>query len=144
MRHAILSIIYGPHAPQRVVLAPGQVLRVGSGEKADLQLAKDDSLETIQFELDWDGERCELRHRARSVPTLLDGRPAAQAWAKDGAWIASGESSFIIHYELEPTHADPRPGSESALRLLRAESSLFAVVHAARRGVVVVAAPRLL
>lgn len=137
-RHAILSVVAGPDAPRRHLLAPGDVVRVGNGARADLVLERDTSLQKVHFELDWDGERAEIRVHAPPPATRLDGKPTLQAWARHGAWIEAGATQMVVTYEgtasEEVLRRTPRQQERAveALALLRAEPALFAVLDPAR------------
>lgn len=139
-RHAILSLLWARHGGRRWVLEPGDTLRVGRGDGADVVL-DDHALCRVHFELDWDGERAELRDRSHlagvRAGTRIDGLPTRQSWARHGAYIQAGASRFFVHYEAT---TPPREPPEPALRGLRArvaealsaERDLYAVLDASR------------
>ena len=108
VRHAILQVVSGPEAFRKLVLAPGDTVRVGrAGHEglADLVLA-DPGIGKLQFEIDWDGGYVEVRTRIGAIGhTLLDGKPVLQARVKHGAWLHAGSTDFIVYYEA---HTPPR------------------------------------
>jgi hypothetical protein len=121
------------------VLAPGDVLRVGSSDEADLALPQDRGLASVHFEMDWDGERSEVRSLRGHGSIRLNGAPAFQAWAKHGSWIQAGDTVFLVYYEghtpprqLPLESAARRARVEEALAGLSAEPSLYGVLDAAR------------
>lgn len=139
-RHAILSVLWSRHGGRRVLLRPGDVLRVGRGDDADVVI-DDRDLCRVHFEIDWDGERAELRDRSRLFGvergTLLDGLPALQAWARHGSVIQAGGTRFQVFYEATtPPRAAPAPALRAAraraYEALAAEPDLYAVLDAAR------------
>lgn len=140
VRHAILSLLWGRHGGRRIVLRPGDVLRVGRGDEADV-IVDDRELCRVHFEIDWDGQRAEVRDRSRHFGvqsgTRIDGRPASQAWARHGCFLQAGASRFLVHYEAttppreppDPALAEPRA---RALAALSTERNVYAVLDAAR------------
>jgi hypothetical protein len=139
-RRAILSLLWARHGGRRWVLRPGDVLRVGRGDEADVRL-DDPGLCRVHFEIDWDGERAELRDRSRLAGvrggTRLDGRPTAQAWARHGSYVEAGASRFFLHHEAEtPPREEPDPALREprrrALAELSGERDLYAVLDASR------------
>ena len=138
-RHAILSVLWGRHGGRRVVLRPGEVIRVGRDE-ADV-VVDDPALCRVHFELDWDGERSEIRDRSRHFGvrdgTRLDGLPTLQTWARHGSCIEAGASRFLVHYEATtPPREPPDPALHAprarALATLTGEPDLYAVLDASR------------
>jgi hypothetical protein len=148
-RHAIVSVVFGPDAPRRVVVRPGEVLGVGSGKGAELCLTGDPELGKLHFRLAWDGARAELR--SVEPQTLLDGLPvditraALRADApniagevRHGSWIRAGTTVFMLHHEARtppPARAqDPARAARAreALRVLGAARGLYGVLDAAR------------
>ncbi|APR79701.1 Hypothetical protein A7982_05048 [Minicystis rosea] len=137
-RHAILSLLWSRHGGRRVVLRPGDVLRIGRDTEADV-VVDDRELCRVHFELDWDGERAEIRDRSRHVGvrdgTRLDGLPTRQAWVRHGSCIEAGASRFLVHYEATtPPREPPDPALRAprarALAALSAEPDLYAVLDA--------------
>lgn len=140
VRHAILSVLWGRHGGRRIVLKPGDVLRVGRGDEADVVL-DDRELCRVHFEIDWDGERAEVRDRSRHSGvrdgTRIDGRPTQQTWARHGSFLQAGASRFLVHYEAttpprEPPDPALREPRARALSTLAAHPDLYAVLDAAR------------
>ncbi|UQA62013.1 DUF4123 domain-containing protein [Polyangium aurulentum] len=139
VRHAILQVLWGPEAFRKVILAPGDVVRVGRADEADLVLPHDAELGKIHFEVDWDGERGEVRARHGGGETLVGGRPVVQSWLKHGAWVHAGSTDFMFYYEAEtpprklpPDTPERRARVAEALAALSAEASLYGVFDAAR------------
>lgn len=139
-RHAILTVLWARHGGRRVLLRPGDVLRVGSGDEADV-VVDDRELCRVHFEIDWDGERAELRDRSRHHGvvrgTRIGGLPTQQAWARHGSYIEAGASRFLLHVEgftppREPPDPATREASAQALATLAAEPNLYAVLDTAR------------
>ncbi|WP_170229020.1 DUF4123 domain-containing protein [Polyangium fumosum] len=141
---AVLSIVTGRSAGQRVRLPLGQPFCVGRGGRADLILAHDEKMALVHFELAWDGATCRLRDRSRQG-TELDGKHVDEAELKNGAWIGAGGTRFLfrirsedLRSELPPAPPAPPPSPEmlsarrEALVVLSREKHLFAILDAAR------------
>lgn len=126
MRHAILSIAYGPDAPRRIVLAPGDVVSVGR-ENADVVLKRDPELAPRHFEIDWDGERSQLRAVAA---VTLDGARVERGWVRDRGWLEAGGTVFEFRHELPDIELE---APQTAIwRELSREANLYAVLDGAR------------
>lgn len=139
-RAAILSLLWSPRGGRRWVIRPGDVVRVGRGEEASAVVA-DRRLCRVHFELDWDGERAELRdlsHRAGvQGGTRINGLATRQSWARHGSFIEAGGSRFLLHHEGEtPPREPPDPALRDrrgrALSALAGAPDLYAVLDAAR------------
>jgi len=141
---AIVEVPWGPHRGARVVLAPGDVLRVGRhGEGLDLP--KDPQVSRIHFELEWDGARCLVRDKRSMTGTLLNGEDVKEAEVKSGDFIRAGDTLVSVNFEGF-TRRRPRPKipgrrassitrarKASVLAALAAEEgSLFAVLDPTR------------
>lgn len=132
----LISIQGGPLASRRAVIEPGQSLRVGRSERADLVVPRDAQMSAVHFELSWDGQRCFLRDRDSAKGTLVQGERVSAAELGHGAWIRAGETDFRVHVEgaTPPVSGSPSPIEEKivALEALRRCSDLFAIVDASR------------
>jgi hypothetical protein len=137
---AILSLLWARHGGLRWVLRPGDRLRVGGGEDADVVLTGR-GLCRVHFEIDWDGERAELRDRSHLAGvrggTRINGLPTRQSWARHGSYVEAGDARFFLHHEAEtPPRAPPDPALRAprlrALDALAAEPDLYAVLDASR------------
>ncbi len=140
-RRAMLELrwVHPPPRLRRVILEPGQLLRVGRTDLAHFQVPNDRQMSGVHFEISWDGASCQVQHRASTATTLLNEQPVSIADVKSGDWIRAGNSLFVVHFEgatLRPLPDDSPDETEKkscALIALRAESQpLFALVDAAR------------
>jgi Domain of unknown function (DUF4123) len=134
-KRAFLRVALGPDAARRVVLSPGDVVRVGRSEDADFSLARDRRLANIHFEIDWDGTLCHVRSRDEGCPTYVAGVSIRKAYAPNGSSLRAGDTFFTVHFEDHTPSKSPRPAhpsSGAALAALRAETHLWAVLDAAR------------
>ncbi|MEZ4293834.1 MAG: DUF4123 domain-containing protein [Polyangiaceae bacterium] len=134
-RRAILSAKVGPPGARRVLLAPGQRLKVGRTSLSDLQIPEDDSLSQEHFEITWDGETCRIQDLGTPGGTLLGGQRKDTGTVRSGGWIRAGGTDFMVHFEdlSAPaiSHAEPA-AAHAALETTRAQTPLFAVLDAAR------------
>lgn len=134
-KRAFLQVALGPEAARRVVLSPGDVVRVGRGDDVDLTLARDRRVADIHFEIDWDGTLCQVRSRDDRHPTYVSGVSIRKAYAANGSSLRAGDTFFTIHFENHTPPRDPpraHPDRGAALAALRAEPHLWAVLDAAR------------
>jgi pSer/pThr/pTyr-binding forkhead associated (FHA) protein len=158
-RRAIVAVKWGPLDGRKKVLAPGEVLRVGRGELADLVVPHDTKMSAVHFEVAWNGERCWVRDLKSAKGTRIDGEEGrAEGEIENGGWVQAGETVFTLHFEGatparvseeddddggEPTPGEPRTDvraerasrAEKALAALQAEAErapLHAVLDAAR------------
>ncbi|WP_437998534.1 DUF4123 domain-containing protein [Sorangium sp. So ce185] len=147
----IVEVRWGKLAGTKVAIDPGDTLRVGRGDMAQLAVRHDPRLSAVHFELAWDGARCTLRDLRSATGTQLGGAPVAEAEVEHGAWIRAGEADFMVYFEAHTPPPDEeddevdederrrramRQGlAERALERLRDASSrvpLYAVLDAAR------------
>lgn len=95
----IVELRWGPLAGTKVIIRPGETLRVGRGAQAELQLPHDPKVSEAHFELSWDGEVCKLRDLDSEGGTLLGGIPAPEGVVPHGGWIRAGETDFLVYIE---------------------------------------------
>ncbi len=150
----VVVVEWGPRRWQKALIHPGQSLRVGRLERADLVIPHDEKMSGLHFELAWDGARCTVRDLGSQSGTLIDGEQASTGTLGHGGWVQAGQTVFSAYVEgkipplaasgLRPPAGDdddeapeivPVAASRKAsvLALLRAEPApLFAVLDAAR------------
>jgi len=102
---AFFEILSGPQACRRVALPPGQSLKVGRTDDADVALAHDKLLSGAHFALDFDGASCRVRDLGSARGTLLEGDPVSHGEVRDGDTIIAGETWFRVRLR-------PPPGGE--------------------------------
>lgn len=135
---AIVEVRWGARKGTKAVLLPGQTLRVGRTDRADLVIEADRQLAGAHFEVTWDGERGALRALTPTEPTFLCGQRVTEGGLSNGAWIRAGETVFAFYVEEHTgprrgSGAGPTPARERALTALSAlDEPLFAVLDAAR------------
>jgi hypothetical protein len=126
----------------RVVLSPGDRVRVGRTSRSDFAVDCDEMLSQRHWELSWDGATCEARALGRAGGMLVDGEPVAHAVLRhSGAWIRAGKTDFSVFFE-DVGEAEPAAlgagGAQAAarafafLRQVADRGALFAVLDAAR------------
>jgi Domain of unknown function (DUF4123)/Inner membrane component of T3SS, cytoplasmic domain len=141
---AIVEVPWGPHRGARVVLAPGEVLRVGRHAEG-LDLPRDPQVSRVHFEIEWDGARCLVRDKRSMTGTLLNGEGIEEAEVRSGDFLRAGDTVVSVNFEGY-TRRPPRPKipgrrsnsvtrarKRSVLAALAAEKdTLFAVVDPTR------------
>jgi uncharacterized protein DUF4123/FHA domain-containing protein len=152
-QRVIVAVKWGPLDGRRAVLSPGDVVRVGRGERAGLVVPHDRQMSALHVELSWDGARCRFRDLKSATGTLRNGEPGlAEGELANGDWLRAGETVLTVHIEASTPSRDvdddPReePGAraqrlarqataEVALRAIEEEAArapLYAVLDAAR------------
>jgi predicted component of type VI protein secretion system len=131
----ILRVASGRAAFERAVLSPGEAVRVGRTDRADLVVADDRHMSAIHFSLAWSGARCVLTDGGSVEGVLLNGERAERAEVTSGAWIRAGHTDFAVHFERHtpPPEVEPHPAQAEAFAALHAEPyPPFALLDAAR------------
>ena len=133
----LVEVRWGPLRGAKVAVAPGEALSIGreprtaGAEPPALALAHDRDVHPVHATLRWDGARAALEARA---PLERNGeRVRGVVDVEHGDWLRVGESDLVLRVEgtLAPTRELEGP-SVAALAALAAESSLFAILDAAR------------
>ncbi len=133
-RRAILEVRWGPLACHKYSLEPHRTVLVGQAEPSELQIPHDKTLDVLQFDLAWDGEKGWLRNRSNQTPMQLNGMAITEGALSHGDWIRAGLTDFSFYLENPPP---PSKGEGSAnahvLSALKSRGgSLFAILDAAR------------
>lgn len=127
---AILEVRWGPLAGTRAVLRPGDTLRVGRTDGADLVVAHDALMSGVHFELSWDGARCLARDLGSATGTLLRGAPVTEAEVPHGGWLRAGTTDLCLYIEA---HTPPPEPDEDApaetLAAARWKERTLALLH---------------
>jgi hypothetical protein len=141
-RRVFLEVRGGSMAFRRVVLSPGDRVRVGRTSLADFVIAGDEHLSQLHWELSWDGAVCEVRDLGGAGGMLVGGEPKPHAvLRRSGVWIRAGRTDFSVYFEDVEEAAPTALGAgkaqvvESAFAFLREvaeRGALFAVLDAAR------------
>jgi hypothetical protein len=137
----IVLVEWGQRRWRRAAIEPGDRLRIGRFERADLVVPNDEALSGLHVELTWDGSRCTLRDLGSMTGTSLNGERVAQGELEHGDWFRAGNTVFSFYVEGKVPPWRPAPGTPEAplerkaeaLAALRAEEApLYAVLDAAR------------
>lgn len=140
-RRAMVEVrwVHPPPPVRRAVLSPGQVLRVGRTDFADLQVPNDRQMSGVHFEVSWDGARCLVRDRESAGGTWVNGEQVSEGEVKSGGWIRAGNTMFMVFFEATAERRLPEDAPEVAAKKARALAALtaeaeplFAVLDAAR------------
>jgi len=136
----IVLVEWGPKRWTKAIVAPGERLRVGRHERAELCIPHDEEMSGWHCELRWDGARASLQDLGSANGTLLNGERVQEGGILHGEWFQAGETilSVYIEGELSPW-APPRRAplglerKASVLEALRSEvAPLYAVLDMAR------------
>lgn len=107
MQRVILEVSLGPLQGTRKVLAPGERLRVGRRERADL-VVPDSLMSAPHFEIAWDGATCTLKDLKSRKGTFVSGEKVQSAELRNASWIRAGGSDFFLFFEeATPPLVDP-------------------------------------
>jgi hypothetical protein len=118
-------------AHRKMVLAPGQAIRVGRAQAMELSVPHDVEMAHAHFELAWDGVHGRVRDLKSTAGTLLGGERVEEGSVSHGDWIRAGTTDFSVYIE---GHAPPQLSAAQArvLAVLAEQEHLFAVLDAAR------------
>src|SRR5512133_68857 len=99
-QRVIVAVKWGPLDGRRAVLSPGEVLRVGRGERAGLVVPHDRQMSALHLELSWDGSRCQFRDLDSATGTLRNGEAGLTSGdLANGDWLKAGETVLTVHFE---------------------------------------------
>lgn len=93
----ILEVCRGPEACRKAALRPGQTVRVGRIERADLSIPGDTRLSGVHFAIDWVGEQPRIVDLASVGGIEVNSAKITEALLKHGDWIHAGATDFMIH-----------------------------------------------
>lgn len=138
----ILEIQNGPFAGRKIVLASGQLTRVGRTKRADFGFPHDPHMSSVHFVLECDEKSCRVRDYNSSNGTLVNGQKVSAAVLSNGDQISAGQTTFVVQVEADDVGASPIPREEDLaaaepngrlLQMLRGQfQPLFALLDAAR------------
>ena len=131
-RRAIVEILWGPLGSRKAIIAPGQTLRIGRSNRADLALPHDDRMAALHLAVSWDGERCQVRDLGSFGGTLIHGERVIEADVASGACVRAGGTTLRVSFEGRSSPEAEMPAEQAAvLRMLgRPPGALFAVIDA--------------
>jgi len=124
----IVAVKWGPLDGRRAVLAPGDVLRVGRGERASLVVPHDRQMSALHLELSWDGARCRFRDLKSAAGTSRNGEEGlTEGEVVSGDWLKVGETVLTVHLEEATPARDPADDDEPARAQRRAQAEIAEV-----------------
>ncbi len=141
-QRAIVQVRWGPSGGRKAIVEPGQPLRIGRTDLADLVISGDAMLSRVHCQLWWDQSQLRLRDLNSQQGTLLGGEPVQEAEVAHGGWIRAGETDLSVYFEghtprratkpEDPVVASCRPQALATLRTEAQQRRLYAVLDAAR------------
>lgn len=103
----VLRVRSGRRVNQRVVLSPGQTLKVGRDLPADFVVPEDNRLLQVHFTLTHAGDICALEDQKTPEGTEVNARKVdALAHLDHGAWIRAGQTDFMLYREAHTPPLD--------------------------------------
>ena len=152
LQRVIVAVKWGPVDGRRAVLSPGDMMRVGRGERAGLVVPHDRQMSALHLEVSWDGTRCRFRDLDSATGTLRNGEAGLTSGdLANGDWLKAGETVLTVHLEGATPARDAEDDEEDeaarqrriaraaaaevALRALDEEAArepLYAILDAAR------------
>jgi hypothetical protein len=125
----ILRVRSGRSAYKHAVLSPGDTVRVGRTDRADLVVPEDAHLSAVHFALSWNGARCVVTDLGSVGGTLVGGERTGRAEVRNNGWIRAGRTDFSVYFEgWSIAHGPPRPAPPADTA--RAQADAYARVHA--------------
>lgn len=109
---AILEILTGPQAGEKIDFPAKGPLTVGRYYDALLVLRRDALMSNLHFSIEFDGQKCLLKDLGSERGTQVNGAPVRSAELGDGDRIHAGETSFIVR--LVPSAAPAAKPAEPA------------------------------
>jgi Domain of unknown function (DUF4123)/FHA domain len=91
-----LEIRTGPAAGKRVVVQPGQAVKVGRVDPADFLIRGDAMLSNVHFEVTCDDQGGQVRDLGSRFGTFVNKERVTEAGLKEGDQISAGETTFEV------------------------------------------------
>lgn len=101
-----ITILGGDRAGHRILLAPGESLRVGRTTKAEIVIADDPTMSGLHFEVQCRDDGCLVRDLDSRNGLFVNNRQAAEAELRDGDQVRAGRTYFGVAVEPERPVAD--------------------------------------
>jgi hypothetical protein len=150
----ILEIVTGPSAGRRIVLEPGQTVRVGRAAGTEFCVPFDRGVSILHFAVAWESGSYRLRDQGSTNGTFVNGERVTESVLDDGDRITIGETTLVVRLsavktkptppqaevsEMElPAPIVPQGEPRDLLALLRnTPDPLFAIIDAARDPILV-------
>lgn len=132
-----MAVKWGPCDGRKAVLVPGEMIRVGRSELAQIVVPHDTQMSSVHFEISWDGHECRFRDLKSARGTLLNGEPGLlEGVVASGDWLKAGETVLSVHREgATPPRSDDDEAKTSVARAraAAAEEALVQLRGAASR-----------
>jgi hypothetical protein len=94
-----ITIIGGTRHGQRILLAPGESLRVGRTTKADIAITDDPTMSGVHFLIAYSGESTTVRDLESRNGLFVNGKQVIEATVQSGDQIRAGRTSFGLSLE---------------------------------------------
>jgi pSer/pThr/pTyr-binding forkhead associated (FHA) protein len=90
----LLTVDSGPFEGRKILLQPGQSLKIGRTEWADFAVPHDAHMSGLHFAVRCERSDCTLEDLRSTNGTLVNGQPVKQAALQDGDTIRAGRTQF--------------------------------------------------
>lgn len=113
-----ITIIGGTRHGQRILLAPGESLRIGRTTKADIAITDDPTMSGVHFLITYSDESTTVRDLESRNGLFVNGKQVIEATVQSGDQIRAGRTSFGLSLETvdgQESEAQPvtQPGDET-------------------------------
>jgi len=134
-----LSIVAGPAAGQKILVLPGQKVRVGRIAPSEHTIADDDYLSGVHFVVSNLGDRCLIEDLKSRNGLFVNGKRVQQIELGPFDAIAAGLSKFVVNFMDEAVVGTAQPGlpltnNSTTANLANARDSLPDMVATVFRG----------
>jgi hypothetical protein len=99
----LLTVDSGPFEGRKILLQPGQSLKIGRTEWADFAVPHDAHMSGLHFAVRCEQADCTLEDLRSTNGTLVNGQPVKQAALQDGDMLRAGRTQFRVQIEQPET-----------------------------------------
>ena len=99
----LLTVDSGPFEGRKILLQPGQSLKIGRTEWADFAVPHDAHMSGLHFAVRCEQAGCTLEDLRSTNGTLVNGQPVKQATLQDGDMLRAGRTQFQVQIEQSET-----------------------------------------
>jgi hypothetical protein len=135
-RRAILEVQGGRPLRRKLVVDPGQTVRVGRSNVVDLSFPQDAGMSAVHFSLSWDGQHARIRDLESAAGTWVGGKRIQEVDAPSGSFVRAGSTYLMLYLEANTPAQEGAPSPIEQVLVARHALAhvprLHAIVDAAR------------